>query len=73
LPARFRDIRRALLDYGITAEPPSSGSHWKLRDATGKAYTLPCHNGDRTEISDVYLRALCRAFGLDWHEFMRKL
>ncbi len=73
MPARFRDIKRALSGFAITAEPPASGSHWKLRDQTGKVYTLPCHNGERSEISDVYLKALCRTFGLDLDEFMRKL
>ena len=73
MPARLRDIKRALLEYGVTAEAPSSGSHWKLRDASGKVYTLPCHNGDRTELSGVYLKGLCRAFGSDLEDFKRRL
>ncbi len=73
MSARFRDIKRALLECGIAAERPSRGSHWKLRDRSGKAYTLPCPNGERSEISDVYLRALCRTFGLDLDELKRRL
>lgn len=73
MPARFRDIKRVLAGYGISAEPPSSGSHWKLRHPSGKMYTLPCPNAERSEVSDVYLRAMCRNLGLEFAEFMSRL
>ena len=73
MPARFRDIKRVLVDLGFTVEPPTSGSHWKIRDQAGKLYPLPCPNGERSEISDVYVKGLCRAYGLDLAGFRAKL
>jgi len=73
LPASFSDIKRAAQEFGIAAEKPTRGSHWKLRDVTGKAYPLPCPNGERSELSDVYIKGLCRAFGLDLDDFKRRL
>lgn len=59
---------------GFSVEPPhGGGSHWKLRDRSGKAYTLVCHNGERSEITDVYIRALCRTYGLDYQRFLDQL
>lgn len=74
MPARFQDIKRVLLLAGIVAEPPrGGGSHWKLRDRDGKTYPIPCPNAERSEISDKYIRALCRTYGLDFEDFKSKL
>jgi hypothetical protein len=73
LPARFRDIKRVLVSLGFTVVAPSSGSHWKIRDKAGKVYPLPCPNGERSEISDVYLKGLCRTYGLDFSDFKGRL
>jgi hypothetical protein len=73
LPARFRDIKRAVKEFGIRAEPVKGSAHWKLIGQDGRVYPLPCHNGERTEISDHYLRGLCRTFGIDLAELKEKL
>lgn len=73
MPARFADIRRLLLVLGVDAETPTRGSHWKLRDGNGKTYPIPCPNGERSEISDKYIRALCRTFGFDYDHFKSHL
>jgi predicted RNA binding protein YcfA (HicA-like mRNA interferase family) len=58
--------------FGIVCEQPGKGSHWKFRANDGKCYTVPAHNGPKTEIPDQYIRGLCRAFGIEYDE-MRKL
>lgn len=66
MPARAAKIAKALKKMGIVYEliEPGSGSHWVL-ECNGKAYILPLHNGPKTEVSDVYIRGLCRNFSID--------
>ena len=68
MPARLRDIIRVCARLGIQVEKPSSGSHWKTRSETGGMYPIPASNGERTEISDKYIRGMCRAHGIDYEE-----
>jgi len=72
MPARLRDIARALGKLGCRLEKPKTGSHWKTYAPDGKMYPLPAHNGEKTEISDNYIKGLCRALGIDEAE-LRKL
>jgi predicted RNA binding protein YcfA (HicA-like mRNA interferase family) len=65
VPARLRDLVRALAEFGITVQRPNHGSHWKAIAPDGKKYTIPAHNAERSEVGDEYLRALCRTFGID--------
>lgn len=51
---------------------PGKGSHATL-ECRGKCYVLPLHNGTKTELSDVYIRGLCRAFEIDEEEFRKYL
>jgi len=39
----------------------------------GKVYPLAAHNGERSEIRDLYIKGLCRCFDLDESEFRKKL
>ncbi len=72
MPARLADIARACRALGIDVEAPGRGSHWKaLRDGT--VYPLPAHNGPKSELDDIYIRGLCRAFGLNEREFRKLL
>jgi len=36
-------------------------------------FPIPAHNAERTELADVYVRKLCRTFGLDEGEIRRRL
>lgn len=72
MPARLSAIERALKSFGITVEKPGSGSHWKAKRGS-VTYTIPAHNGARSEIGDVYLKGVCRAFGIDVGEFKKLL
>lgn len=72
MPARLRDIARVFEALGGSVEKPKKGSHWKA-SKDGVVYPLPCHNGDRSELSDMYIRGLCRCFGLDEAEFKKLL
>ena len=65
MPARLRDIVRALAELGVAIEKPNRGSHFKALSASGRKYSIPAHNGEKTEISDEYIRGLCRFLGID--------
>jgi hypothetical protein len=74
MPARFRDILRVVEEYGKSYERPGRGSHWKIFDPkTGVSYRIPAHNKEKTEIDDIYVRALCRQFGFDYKKFKERL
>lgn len=73
MPARLGDIVRALGSLGVRVDEPSKGSHWKAQKAGCRVYTLPAHNGKKTQIDDKYIRAMCRSLGLDEDEFRRLL
>jgi hypothetical protein len=42
-------------------------------DGKGHVYTLPLHHGQQTELSDTYVRALCRALEIDYQTFKEGL
>ena len=75
MPARFWAIRRALRNHPslFLDERAAEGSHLVIRDQVGRTYTLSLHRGEHSEISDVYIRGLCRAFDLDYREFKKLL
>jgi hypothetical protein len=75
MPAKFWAIRRALRQYQDLKleERAGKGSHMIVRDGRGRTYVLSLHRGEHTELSDVYVRGLCRAFDLNYEEFKRKL
>ena len=74
MPARLRDIERAAAALGLDILPPNGPHPWKVRrPVDGKTYAIPAHNGLKTEISDKYIRGLCRAFGFDESDFRKKL
>jgi hypothetical protein len=72
MPARLFDLKRALESMGVEVQAPNRGSHWRAVRG-GKTYPIPAHNGERTEISDVYIRAVCRCYNLDRDELLRRL
>ena len=64
MPVRAQKLSTALKQFGVATEKPKGGSHWRLvKD--GRCYPLPLNNGLKTEVSDVYVRGVCRAFDLD--------
>lgn len=73
MPARLRDIRRALESMGCAIEAPNGGSHWKATRPGLPCYPIPAHNGVRSEIGDTYIRGLCRALQLDIAAFKQRL
>lgn len=74
MPARLRDLIRVLESFGITLEPPRGGGlHWKATGPDGTVYTIPAHNAEHTELSDVYLRKVCRVFRIDYRELRARL
>ncbi len=73
MPARLKDIRRALEDFGVTVREPKGGSHWMATKDGCRSTPLATHNGERGEIADVYIKQLCRNFGIDLAEFKKLL
>ena len=72
MPARLSALKRALESLGVEVLRPNSGSHWKaLRD--GKTYPIAAHNAEKTEITDLYIRGVCRCFNLDEKELRKRL
>lgn len=73
MPVRYARLRSALTKLGIQiVERSGKGSHVLVDDGKGHTYPLPLHHGTKTELSDVYVRGLCRALDLDYAE-LRKL
>ena len=72
MPARLRDIKRVLESFGGAIDDPSSGSHFHATRG-GKLCPVPAHNGLKTEISDIYIKKLCRVLGIDYDEFVKNL
>ena len=72
MPARLRALRAVLEREGLVLEKPTSGSHWKFKYG-GKTFPVPAGNGLKTELADVYIRALCRTYGLDFDRVMKAL
>jgi hypothetical protein len=73
VPARYSRLRTALAKLGIrVSERSGKGSHVVVDDGKEHTYPLPLHHGTKTELSDVYVRGLCRALEIDYQE-LRKL
>ena len=74
MPARFWKVGRALKACGIESlSRGGKGSHVILINGSGKTYPVSLHNGAKTEISDVYVRGICRFFGIEYEELMKNL
>ncbi|MCC6649433.1 MAG: type II toxin-antitoxin system HicA family toxin [Polyangiaceae bacterium] len=64
MAVRLRDLTRALATFGISVAP-GKGSHQKFLRPPARNYPVPAPNGDKSEISDQYVKGVCRHFGLD--------
>ena len=74
MPARYARLRTALTRLGVRlVERAGKGSHVVVDDGKGHTYPLPLHHGVKTELSDVYLRGLCRALEIDFEELRKHL
>lgn len=72
MPARMGNIVRAAKQLGLRVVEGKGTSHWKFERDGHRPYPIPAHNGEKQEISDKYIRGMCRALGLDENE-LRKL
>jgi hypothetical protein len=74
VPARYAKLRAALAKLGVrVSERSGKGSHVVVDDGKGHSYPLPLHHGTKTELSEVYVRGLCRALDLDYEELRKNL
>ena len=73
MPVRARDLARALASFGVEIiESKGGGSHFKCVKGS-RVYTISLHNGLKTEIANVYVKGVCRAFDIDIAELRKKL
>ena len=72
MPGRYRTIRGLLRNLGIQ-DRQGKGSHVVLRDQRGRTFPVTLHNGEKSELPDQYIRALCRTFEIDYDDFKTKL
>jgi hypothetical protein len=73
MPARLRELMRICEARFEISFGPGKGSHRKAKREGCRPFPVPAHNGDRSEIPDEYIRALCRNFGIDYDEMKRLL
>lgn len=72
MPGRAGDIAREVAKLGVTVG--AGTKHFYKLSAPGlRCYTLPAHNGDKTELDDKYIKGLCKHFGLNYADFKAKL
>lgn len=72
MPGRAGDIIREVQEYGVSID--SGTKHlYKLTAPGLRCYTLPAHNGSKSELDDKYIKGLCKHFGIDYAEFKAKL
>lgn len=66
MPARLGDLARAAkhLELGVSLRM-GKGSHHVFERSGFRCYPVPAGNGEKTEISDQYIRGMCRALGLN--------
>lgn len=62
MPLRLRDLAAHLKAHGIEVHEPKRGSHFRCTKDGFPAYQLPAHNAMKSELSDVYVRGVCRHF-----------
>lgn len=70
MPPRLRNIKAALREYDI--EVVTGTKHYQARRGVD-VYPIPAHNGEKSEVPDVYIRGLCRRFNIDEAEFRNKI
>jgi hypothetical protein len=72
MSARFRDIARAAARFEIKVVPGGKHNRKLVRQGY-RSYTIPAHNGDKSEVTDPYISGLCRNFQIDEPTFRKLL
>jgi hypothetical protein len=54
------DVAGVAARYGCTLEDSGGKHNWRFTKPGKRPYTVPAHNGLKTEISWVYIQGLCR-------------
>jgi predicted RNA binding protein YcfA (HicA-like mRNA interferase family) len=73
MPAKMSRFAAVAEEYGFSLDPNKGKHNVKLRRDGERPYTVPCHNGMKTEISDHYIKAFCRQYAINRDEFVSKL
>lgn len=59
-PRRLSDVARIAAQHGCVLEEGGGKHNWRFTKAGKRPYTVPAHNGLRTEIPWKYIQGLCR-------------
>lgn len=65
MPARLRDLARVLREMGVEISDKGGKHTYRAIKPGCRVFTVPAHNGYKTEIDDKYIQALCRNLDLD--------
>jgi hypothetical protein len=63
--ARLRDIKRVMKHLGFKIEMGSK--HFKFVheiDETKGSYSIPAHNSDKSIVPSIYIKGICKHFGI---------
>ena len=61
MPLRFRDLIAILKAHDVEVTP--GAKHWKCSKPGFRPYAIPAHNGEKTELSDKYVRGASATSG----------
>ena len=56
MPARLKDLARVLREYGADVEEGGGKHNWRVSVPGKGIYTIPAHNGMKTEIPNEYVK-----------------
>jgi hypothetical protein len=59
-PRRLAEVAAIARKYGCELVSAGGKHNWRFTKAGKRPYTVPAHNGIKTEISWKYIQGLCR-------------
>jgi hypothetical protein len=73
MPARLRDVDTVLRALGGYVDESGGKHNYKARLPGKRVFPIPAHRGWQTQVTDRYIEGLCRTFGFDKSDFLRRL
>ena len=65
MPIRLAELIKRAKNLGLEYEDGGTRHPHRFRKPGARPYTVPAHNGIKTEISDEYVDGLCKCFDID--------
>lgn len=73
MPARLRDLARALKCFGVDVVEGGGRHNFRATKAGCRVFPIPAHGGWHSEITDKYISKACQNFGIDRDALWRLL